>query len=282
VSLAIAIKAPEGIVLAAESRVTVTVTQPSGLMIPVNFDNATKLLSFNAPFEHVGAVTYGQAMIGLRTAASFIPEFEASQQSEDGDGIIPTEDFASRLSRFYVEQWGQWQDAQASPYAGSDMVFLVGGYDRGAPYGRLFEFGIPSNPSPREHHAGVDGFGVAWGGQREFVDRLLKGYDRRLPSIIQEALNLDQDALEAVEQALQPLAMPLPLQVLALQDCIDLAIFFIRTTIGAQQLTITLRGVGGFIDVATITRVEGLRYIQRKALRGETGSGYSHVPGGGV
>jgi len=56
---------------------------------------------------------------------------------------------------------------------------------------------------------------------------------------------------------------------MALQDCVDLAIFFIRTTIIAQKLTIGLRGCGGPIDVATITRRDGFQYIQKKAVFGE-------------
>ena len=77
-SLGIVIKGPEGLVLAAESRITLgaqTVT-PRGLQqIPVYFDNATKLLSFSKPNTTVGVVTYGQAVIGQqtpRTAASFL------------------------------------------------------------------------------------------------------------------------------------------------------------------------------------------------------------------
>lgn len=63
--------------------------------------------------------------------------------------------------------------------------------------------------------------------------------------------------------------MPIPLQAMPLQDCVDLAIFFIRTTAEAQRLTFGIRGVGGPIDVATITRREGLRFVQRKKVVGE-------------
>lgn len=78
-SLGIVINAPEGIVLAAESRVTLTAKPPGGSNpIHVNFDNATKLLSFAEPNDVIGAVTFGAGAIGLRTAQSFVPEFEAS------------------------------------------------------------------------------------------------------------------------------------------------------------------------------------------------------------
>jgi hypothetical protein len=71
--------------------------------------------------------------------------------------------------------------------------------------------------------------------------------------------------------------MTIPLAVLPLQDCVDLALFFIRTTIVAQQLTVGIRGCGGSIDVATITRREGLRFVQRKRIVGEYGASQEGV-----
>jgi len=67
-SLAIVIKGPEGVVLAADSRITLEARRPEGTSIAVNFDNASKLLSFTKPHTNVGAVTYGAAVIGQRTA----------------------------------------------------------------------------------------------------------------------------------------------------------------------------------------------------------------------
>lgn len=77
-SLGIAFKGPEGIVLAADSRVTLNMEVPQGtekLIIPATFDNATKLLRFQN-HNYVGAVTYGAGAIGTkepRTAHSFLP-----------------------------------------------------------------------------------------------------------------------------------------------------------------------------------------------------------------
>lgn len=72
-SLGIAIAGPEGLVLAAESRVMLTAQTPGQPPLHVNYDSATKLLAFSAPNTHLGAVTYGQSAIGIRTAASSFP-----------------------------------------------------------------------------------------------------------------------------------------------------------------------------------------------------------------
>ncbi len=60
-----------------------------------------------------------------------------------------------------------------------------------------------------------------------------------------------------------------PYEALPLQDCVDLAAFLIRTTITAQKFAIVDRGVGGSIEIAAITRTEGMRWIQKNELHGE-------------
>ncbi len=266
-SLGIVVKGPEGLVLAADSRVTLERHQEDQPPILVNFDNATKLLSFGEPnisnpHRYIGVVTYGQAAIGLRTANSFVPEFEERLPRER----IEVADFAKRLSDFFMEQW---QAGMPADYTGPSMTFVVGGFNDGEPYGRVYLIEIPNAPSPTERNPQPGEFGITWGGQREFVDRLLRGYDVKLPELIRNTLHLEPSQMSELENALQPLQMRTPVQMLALQDCVNLAIFFIRTTIEAQELSVGVRGVGGEIDVATVTRRDGLHFVQRKKIVGE-------------
>lgn len=266
-SLGIVIKGPEGLVLAAESRVTLVVTPPQGEAIKVNFDNATKLFSFAKPLSrsphlYIGAVTYGLAAIGLRTAHSYIPEFEAELPNDR----LSINDYAQKMSDFFI---GQWQSVMPPDFQGPNMTFVVAGFNEGEPYGHVFLFEIPRNPTPIEQQPNPGEFGITWGGEREFVDRLIRGYDHRLPDAISMALNLQPQQVQLMTQALRPLGMNIPLPGMPLQDCVDLATFFIRTTITAQRLTVGIRGCGDPIDVATITRREGISFIQLKEIVGE-------------
>lgn len=259
-SLGIVIKGPEGIVLAADSRVTLTAQTPQG-PIHVNYDNATKLLSFSRPHNYVGAVTYGQAAIGLRTASSYLPEFENTLEEKR----LSVGEFAERLSTFFLDQW---RKDMPEDYKGPNMTFVVGGFNKGEAYGQVFLFEIPQAPQPRCQHD--DGFGITWGGQREIVDRLMQGFDERLMRILVRELNLPEDDARKLYNVLrQELQLPVPIQAMALQDCVDLAVFFLRTTMWAQSLTVGIRGVGGAIDVAIITRREGFHFIQKKEIVAE-------------
>lgn len=276
-SLAVAFKSAEGIVLAADSRVTLMGSipipnappnTPTQIAVPATFDNATKLLSVKRQ-PHVGAVTYGQAAIGQqapRTVSSFLPEFDA----EIGDQKLPVQEFAQRLGDFFTRQWTN-AAMPANPPMQNNMFFFVAGYDDGAAYGRLFQLCVPSAPVPQEVLPGAGEFGATWGGQREITDRLLVGFDPAVPNLVQELLGIPVNQRRAnLEQELkQRLITPIPWPFLPLQDCIDLSIFIVRTTIALQQWLVGIRGVGGAVDVATITRTEGYRAIQVKAITGE-------------
>ena len=148
------------------------------------------------------------------------------------------------------------------------MVFLVGGFDEGDAYGRVFEVEVPNSPAPAEKSA--NDFGITFGGQAEIAGRLLSGYDPQLENLVKANVRLNPaQTADLRQKVLQRLAMPIPYQFLPLQDCVDLAIFLIKTTATLQGWAAGARGVGGAIDVATITRTDGFRAIQEKEIVGE-------------
>lgn len=271
-SLAVVIKGTEGIVLSADSRVSLEAKKVNSPTLTINFDNATKLLSFSEPDSYVGAVTYGMAVIGQRTAHSFIPEFEVSLRGEGQRGKrtqrtsgLSVLGFSKKLSKFFVERWNE---TMPKDYKGPGMVFIVGGYDKGAAYGKVFLFEIPGAPNPMPRNS--DTFGMTWGGQLEVASRIIHGYPPGTIDIIRQTLDLsDQDTKKLTIALTQHAEFPIPYDVLPLQDCIDLATFLIRSTIVAQSLAIGVRGVGGTIEVAVITRTGELKFVQKKQIHGE-------------
>ena len=274
-SLGVVIKGPEGIVLAADSRVTLEAQQKgTQLMIPINYDNATKLLSFcerqdsRKRHNFVCCVTYGAAVIGQRTANSFIPEFQQRVLADIKADRLTVEEYAKLLSGFFGDRWAE---EMPKSYSGPNMTFVVGGYDPDAAYGQVFVFEIPREPQPKARHPEEKDFGMTWGGQLEIACRLIHGFDPAAPDIIKQILGLNDGQVKQVYDGLtRNLGFPIPYNMLPLQDCVNLAIFLIRTTMTAQGLAIGVRGVGGPIDVAIVTRMGGLKYIQQKAITGET------------
>ncbi len=269
-SLGIVIKCPEGLVLAAESRITLgaKLKTPQGIQqIPVYFDNATKLLSFSKPNTSVGVVTYGQAVIGQknpRTAASLLPEFESGLPKER----LTVLDFADKISKFYLKQWRETMPPDDKIANVPNMTFVVTGFNIDEIYGQVYIVDIPRAPKPVERNKDNQ-FGITFGGQQEIVSRIMMGYDIRLPNTLQKGLNLSPEQVIKFNELIKQFQLAVPLQVLALQDGIDLACFFIRTTMDAQKLSIVVRGVGGNIDIAVIKRNQELKFIQQKHEHGE-------------
>lgn len=257
-SLAIAIKVPEGLVLAAESRVSYRIPDGSGNNNFITFDNATKLLSFKE-HDYVGAVTFGAGNIGMRTAHSFIPEFI----NQLGKERISIKSFAKKMSNFYMKQW---EEAMPDEYDGQPMVFVVGGFDKTSPYASVYKFDLPSNPNP-DLAIDDEAFNIVWGGDRTIVDRLFSGIDGRIDQAIESLLKSDE--LQTYREARDEIQLPISIPALALQDAVNFSITLIRTTIDLQSLSTGERTVGGPIDVVTITREDNLEYIQKKKIKGE-------------
>ncbi len=274
-TLGIVFKGPEGLVLAVDSRVTLN-TQVTGsngeqFIIPSTYDNATKLLRV-AGQDFVGAITYGLGAIGQkepRTAHSFIPEFEAELAALANGKRLLVKEFAEYLSAFFMRQWEALDMPEVGQWKMDPMIFLVAGYDPDAAYGCAYEVNIPLKPAPTE--LSDDGsFGAFWGGQREYIDRLMQGFDPRIPALAIQTLGSPRSKEQALTLAFKKqCTLPIPYQFLPLQDCVDLSIFLIRTTINLQTWTLGIRGVGGHIDVATITKIDGFKSIQGKAIQGE-------------
>ena len=252
-SLVVTVKGSEGIVLAADSRVTL---QAQGF--PSTFDNATKLLAFDNPHNWVSAVICGTATIGGRTHYSQMQEFETTL----GQLRLTVREYAQRLSDFFQNKWV----ASGQSLGADDAEFIVCGYDVGSIHGSVYRFRVPNSPSPVEVN---DRVGLTWGGQYSVINRILRGYDTKLLDLLRTDFSFSAEQIESLRQLLSSeIHLRIPLDTLALQDCVDLSTFLIRTTIEAQSLSTDLRGVGGAIDVATLTQADGFKWVNRKQIQG--------------
>lgn len=145
-----------------------------------------------------------------------------------------------------------------------DMVFMLGGYDEGEVYRCVYEVDIPSRQVPKEWH--TSDFGPVWGAEQEFAGRLIHGYDPQLIPLVQKTLDLTADQNAALAKELSQLQVKIPYQFLPLQDCINLSTLLVRTTMEMQSFYVGVRGVGGHIDVAAMTKTGGFQPIEEKGV----------------
>lgn len=252
-SLVIATYVPEGIVMASDSRQSITLEgkTPDGKDLPkietVNSDNVYKTYLIarkdknDKPIFEIGISSFGQDLLGGIPTASHIKRFtEEILTDEDDITTIP-----AKLIDFFKKSF---------PMA--DTGFHVAGYKKenkiSVPY--IFNCHVSKNILERRNEKPDKNlaYGATWSGQIDV-----------LAGILQPSLLPGQDG--------KALAMPKPpiiWDAMALQDAVDFSTYAIRTTIDTIRFQARSKNVGGPIDVLVITP-DGTKWAQRKELKGE-------------
>lgn len=278
-TIAVMLKVNDGIVLASDSATTLTMTQVDGHTEVANiYNNANKVFNLHKGLP-VGAMTWGLGNIGPASIATLSKDLRVEFQSGSASGspaaldvsAYTMDEVVDRARKFMYE--ARYRDAVESVYRPvredeqpPGLGFLVAGYAAGSnsPAVHVLEMS-PGEPNQFTEVLPGD-TGAAWWGQPEAIARILNGMSLATP---QALLNLDigLDAAGAVgltadlrnqlaPQIVQP-AMPI-------QDAIDLAEFLVHLTIQFVRFSPGHPTVGGPIEIATITKHEGFRWVRRK------------------
>jgi len=255
--LAITVICPEGIVQAADSRVTLIHPVSETLITNNTFDNAKKLLVFKEPHTHVSVTTYGSGTINGRTIHGYNTEFASTLP----DKRIPVKEFAERFQKFFKQRWDKAEHDDTD-----NISFQVAGIDEDKNYGELYSITLPTNKPPVLTLKEGD-FNFMWGGDIFIVSRIVSGVDPTLPALIENE-NFPVDVKEKIDSIIENVSPSnFPIHSYALQDAVTLARFLIATSINAQELSIGLRTIGGNIDICTITQENGCGYISNKEVK---------------
>lgn len=251
-SLAIITYVPEGIVMASDSRQSITIEgkTPDGKDLPkidtINSDNVYKtyLLSRkdrgNKPIFEVGASSFGQDLLGGISTASHIKRFAEEELTDEDDvTTIP-----KKLVEFLKKD-----------FPSADTGFHVAGYRKegktSLPY--IYYCHVGKNIFNDRKNAKLDGglmYGATWSGQIDVITGILQ------PSVV--------PGPEGKPITIQK--PPIIWDAMALQDAVDFSIFAIRTTIDTIRFQARPKNVGGPIDILVITP-DGANWIQRKELK---------------
>lgn len=241
-SLVIAVYVPEGIVMASDSRQSLTIEgkSPEGeefRMQTPSSDAVTKTFLLEDP--QVGISNFGQDLLGGVPMGSYIKRF-VEEEITDADDVTSVPEKLIKYLR------NSFPDAKAG--------FHVAGYKKegkvSMPY--VYHCHVARNAVER-HNIKADGalvYGAAWSGETDVITSIVnpvavkdeKGGDRVLrpvPRIIWDAVTL--------------------------QDAIDFSIYGIRTTIDTMRFQARPKTVGGPIDVLVLTPEES-KWVQRKEL----------------
>jgi hypothetical protein len=249
----------DGLILAADSRQTVTF--PSGIQpsYKVVSDSANKLFSVG----RIGISTYGEAFILGRSIESFVTEY-AAKAPKDADVHDVAKGFSDYFGKYYDRQVVEQKTLPS-------LGFIIAGYDKFG-IGRLVEVRFPANRVPIELAQNThEHQGLVFQGQTAVIRRLIMGYDPALGASATLGKLSDSDKVQ-LQKELGDLEYYIPYNYLPLQDGIDLTLALVQATVDMQRFSFgtlahpgDIPGVGGSVDVLTITPNE-ISWVRRKQL----------------
>jgi len=244
-SLVVTVYVPEGIVMASDSRQSLTIEGKSpkgeGFKIQtVNSDAVTK--TFLLEEQQIGISNFGQDLLAGIPMAGHIKKFtESKLESADDVATVP-----EKLVEYFRKS-----------FPNTGVSFHIAGYKKedrvSTPH--VYYCHVRKNIIQRRNIKpdGSLAYGAIWGGQTDI-----------LTSIVNPVKIKDEKGNEKIVRSVAPIAWG----AMTLQDAIAFSIYAIRTTTDTMRFQARPKNVGGPIDVLLLTPDE-VKWIQSKQLHGE-------------
>ena len=257
-TIVIAVKVNEGIVMASDSATTVVLKGKGGNI----YYNRKKLFNLIKGLP-IGIVTYGDGEIGDLTIPLLIRKFRRVINEERSEIQINQQNFVMKnvAEEFLKYLNKELHDAiEGGKLQDHDIIgFLIGGYSTEADVPELWEVEIKNfRDSLNEQQ------GYSWRGQGEIIQRILFGHCTRLGSILINHRLSSNVVKSILHQCKQNLSADMIVNTMPIKDAIDVAQFLMHTTIKYYRYRSGQSLVGGSIDIAVITREKGFQWIQRQ------------------
>lgn len=263
VTVGVAVKVFDGIVLAADSATTMELANGSHQV----YNNANKVFQLHRKHP-VAAMTWGLGEVGGASISTLAKDLRLRLMGLDQNhpdweltGTYTVEEIAGRLIEhvhpLYAADYGQ----NPTPPA---LGFLVAGYSSGQPQAEAWKINIDSPTTTPVPILEIPQDVAGWAAyaQPEATQRLFRGFDPHLVGAMQAALDPTEWAkIEPLISAAnrQPAHPPMPLG-----DAIALAKFLVEVTAGYSHFLLGPDTVGGPVEVASMSRHEGFKWISRK------------------
>lgn len=267
-TVCVSVKVNDCIVFAADSASSMVGVDQGGQQVIRNvYDHGQKVFNLYKGLPIV-AMTCGMGNIAGSSIDVVAKDFRGLIGSNDPTWHIDPAQYtiddvvAKAEQYFYREQY--LQDPNR-PTGDHSFEFFVGGIPSGSRLGEVWKFSILNGTSSGPIQVvSPNGCGVVWAGQPEALNRLVLGYSGRIPEILRQAGIVEPQLSQLINAITANTQAELLAPAMPVRDAIDLAVFLVSTTIDFTKYLPGANTVGGAIDVATVTRHEGFKWIKRK------------------
>ncbi|MGI0134155.1 MAG: hypothetical protein ACREBW_04270 [Candidatus Micrarchaeaceae archaeon] len=278
-SIAVLIGVHDGLVIAADSASTLTISVAPGTVAGVAnvYDNANKIFNLYKG-KPIGCVTFGTGSIGNSSIGTLIKDLRALLMDKEkaeklgfNRDSYTMKQVSTILANFLSEAC---KKQPATTLVGMNMGLLLGGYSTDRDLGETWGFEIKPGgvaTEPKELRP-ADQPGISWGGAAEVLQRIIMGYSPALFQVLAEVSGAEGQGQVSSQQLhdqlgkllVTKLQAPLVFAPMPIQDAIDLARFLVHAAAIYSRFLPGAQIVGGPIEIAAITKHEQFKWISRK------------------
>lgn len=263
-TIVVSVKVTDGVVLASDS--ATTFSDKEGKPVKV-YNNANKVFNLVKGYP-IGAMTFGSGSVGTASIATLSKDLRRAFSTVGTDLYIDLEgeytilEVATKAQQFFRARFSEAYPDGTDGYYMGYRVIGYGSQDTLAE-GREIVVTNGSDEEPRLFYD-LDGYGPRWAGDTEALNRMILGYgDQLLPALRTAGLEPEnEDAL--MSHIRGHLHRQLYLPAMPIQDAIDLARFLAETAARFSHFSMNAATIGGPIEIATITKHEGFKWVARK------------------
>lgn len=262
-TIVVSVKVTDGVVLASDS--ATTFFDQNGVAIKV-YNNANKIFNLVKGLP-LGAMTYGSGSIGAASIATLSKDLRAQFAIHDSPYYFDpqnysVEEVAQKCQQFFQNQFNT---AYPNGLPGAMMGYRVAGYGSNDSLAQGWEFFIgDGHAEPPQSFYDSNDYGVRWAGDGEALNRLVLGFSSSVVDALVDE-GLDPQNVQPVRQAMLDRSYrSLYLAAMPIQDAIELARFLAETAAKFSHFSLLAPTIGGPIEVATITKHEGFKWVSRK------------------
>lgn len=269
-TIAVSIKVNDGVVLASDSATTIRQIKENGSAGVLNvYENAEKIFNLYEGLP-IGLITWGSGSIGQFSIPTLVKDFRNLIEEDEKHQIdvesYTVEEIAQKFQDYIFKENYEKQYAKLEKERRPRLGFMICGYSSGEDFAEEYILNIlKGSCRGPELMRSKEMTGASWQGEPEAVSRLYLGFSNRLKAVLKKQLQLEEEqANEIIHECKKQLQVPLVVPAMPIQDAIDLASFFVETTVRFSNFMPGAPTVSGPTKIAAITKHEGFNWIARK------------------
>ncbi|MBB6262131.1 hypothetical protein FHS77_002699 [Paenochrobactrum gallinarii] len=275
-TICVGIKVNDGIVFVADSATTLLSPNGNGSPFGVRvYNHADKVFNLYRG-QPIVSMTCGLGNFGNESIATISKCIRDKLMSIDG-GINPLDyTVQSVVEVAYEEFRSKYEPLDAAIKAHSSFEYFIAGFPSNSNRSEIWKIVFSNGETPEPVMlVDSDSSDIIWAGQPEACIRLVLGVSSQTQFVLNN-IGLTSDQSEQLHQSIiNASRSPFLVNSMPMPDAISLAEFLASTTVNFVKFMPGADTVGGSLDIATITKYEGFKWIKRKHfypihLNGET------------